>query len=119
MADEKKLKILSAISLTESQVEKIKSVDPRVELHWYGRKDTARIPADIWRDAEILLTSGTQLPRGPVPGSKVGAVLLCRRGSRFPARSCPQGRRAADKRQRHDGQPDGRICFDGAADVGA
>ena len=62
MADEKKLKILSAISLTESQVEKIKSVDPRVELHWYGRKDTARIPADIWRDAEILLTSGTQLP---------------------------------------------------------
>ena len=27
MADEKKLKILSAISLTESQVEKIKSVD--------------------------------------------------------------------------------------------
>ena len=62
MADEKKLKILSAISLTESQVEKIKSVDPRIELHWYGRKDAARIPADIWREAEILLTSGAPLP---------------------------------------------------------
>jgi phosphoglycerate dehydrogenase-like enzyme len=62
MAEEKKLKILSAISLTEPQVEKIKAVDPRIELHWYGRKDATRIPAELWREAEVLLTSGTLLP---------------------------------------------------------
>ncbi len=62
MTEDKKVKILSAISLTEPQVERIKAVDPRIELHWYGRKDATRIPVEVWRDAEILLTSGTPLP---------------------------------------------------------
>jgi len=62
MTEDKKLRVLSAISLTESQVERIKAVDRRIELHWYGKKDAARIPAELWRDAEILLTSGTPLP---------------------------------------------------------
>ena len=62
MAEDKKLKILSAISLSESQVEKIKAVDPQIEVHWYGRKDVTRIPVEMWREAEILLTSGTPLP---------------------------------------------------------
>jgi len=62
MIEDKKLKILSAISLTEPQVEKIKAVDPRIELHWYGRKDTTRIPAELWRETEILLTSGSPIP---------------------------------------------------------
>ncbi len=62
MAEDKKLRILSALSLTESQVEKIKAVDPRIEVHWYGRKDATRIPLELWREAEILITSGTPLP---------------------------------------------------------
>lgn len=62
MAEDKKLRILSALSLTESQVEKIKAVDPRIEVHWYGRKDATRIPMELWREAEILITSGTPLP---------------------------------------------------------
>lgn len=62
MTEDKKIKILSAISLTEPQVERIKAVDPRIELHWYGRKDVTRIPPELWREAEILLTSGTPLP---------------------------------------------------------
>ncbi len=62
MTEDKKVKILSAISLSESQVEKIKAVDPRIEVHWYGRKDATRIPTEMWREAEILLTSGTPLP---------------------------------------------------------
>ncbi len=62
MTEDKKVKILSAISLSESQVEKIKAVDPRIEVHWYGRKDATRIPLEMWREAEILLTSGTPLP---------------------------------------------------------
>lgn len=62
MAEDKKIKILSAISLSELQVEKIKAVDPRIELHWYGRKDSTRIPAELWREAEILLTSNIPLP---------------------------------------------------------
>jgi phosphoglycerate dehydrogenase-like enzyme len=33
-----------------------------VELHWYARKDATRIPVEMWREAEILLTSGTPLP---------------------------------------------------------
>lgn len=61
MTEDKKVKILSAISLSESQVEKIKAVDPRIEVHWYGRKDATRIPLEMWREAEILLTSGTPL----------------------------------------------------------
>lgn len=43
-------------------MEKIKAVDPRIEVHWYGRKDATRIPLEMWREAEILLTSGTPLP---------------------------------------------------------
>jgi phosphoglycerate dehydrogenase-like enzyme len=62
MTEDKKLKILSALSLTESQVDKIKAVDPRIEVHWYGRKDATRIPIELWREAEILITSGTPLP---------------------------------------------------------
>ena len=62
MTEDKEVKILSAISLSESQVEKIKAVDPRIEVHWYGRKDATRIPLEMWREAEILLTSGTPLP---------------------------------------------------------
>lgn len=62
MTEDKKIRILSAISLTESQVEKIKAVDARIELHWYGRKDITRIPAELWREAEILLTSSIPLP---------------------------------------------------------
>ncbi len=62
MADNQKIKILSALSLTDSQVERIKAVDPRIELHWYGRKDATRIPVELWRDAEILLSAGTPLP---------------------------------------------------------
>ena len=61
MAEDKKLRILSALSLTESQVEKIKAVDPRIEVHWYGRKDATRIPMELWREAEILITSGTNI----------------------------------------------------------
>ena len=62
MKKESKIKILSAISLTEQQVERIKAVDEHIEVHWYGRKDADRIPAEVWRDAEILLTSGSPLP---------------------------------------------------------
>ncbi len=62
MTEDRKVKILSALSLTESQVERIKAVDHRIELHWYGRKDATRIPVDLWREAEILVTSGTPLP---------------------------------------------------------
>lgn len=62
MAEDKKLKVLSALSLTETQAEKIKAVDPRIELHWYGRKDVTRIPAELWRETEILLTSLITLP---------------------------------------------------------
>jgi len=62
MTEDKKIRILSAISLNETQAERIKSVDSRIELHWYGRKDAARIPVEMWREAEILLTSGTPLP---------------------------------------------------------
>jgi phosphoglycerate dehydrogenase-like enzyme len=62
MTEDKKIRILSAISLNETQAERIKSVDSRIELHWYGRKDATRIPLEMWRDAEILLTSGTPLP---------------------------------------------------------
>lgn len=62
MTEDKKLNILSALALTELQVEKIKAVDPRIELHWYGRKDAARIPAEFWRETEILLTGYSPLP---------------------------------------------------------
>ena len=62
MTEDKKIKILSAISLTDSQVERIKAVDRRIEVNWYGRKDATRIPMELWRDTEILLTSGTPLP---------------------------------------------------------
>lgn len=62
MTEDKKIKILSAISLTDLQVERIKAVDRRIEVNWYGRKDATRIPMELWRDTEILLTSGTPLP---------------------------------------------------------
>ena len=62
MTEDKKLRILSAISLNDAQVERIKAIDARIELHWYARKDATRIPVEMWRGAEILLTSGTPLP---------------------------------------------------------
>lgn len=62
MAEKLKIKILSALTLTEAQVERIKAVDRRIELRWYGRKDASRIPAELWREAEILLTTGTPVP---------------------------------------------------------
>ncbi len=62
MTEDKKIKILSAISLNDEQAERIKALDHRIELHWYGRKDATRIPMELWRQAEILLTSGTALP---------------------------------------------------------
>ncbi len=62
MTEDKKIKILSAISLNDEQAERIKALDHRIELHWYGRKDATRIPMELWREAEILLTSGTALP---------------------------------------------------------
>lgn len=55
MKKESKIKILSAISLTEQQVERIKAVDEHIEVHWYGRKDADRIPAEVWRDAVQVL----------------------------------------------------------------
>ena len=62
MTEDKKLRVLSAISLPEAQVERIKAVDRRIELNWYGKQDAARIPTELWRAAAILLTSGTPLP---------------------------------------------------------
>lgn len=62
MTEDRKVKILSTLSLTDSQVERIKAVDHRIELHRYGRKDATRIPVELWRDVEILLTSGMPLP---------------------------------------------------------
>lgn len=62
MTEHRKVEILSALSLTEAQVERIKAVDRRISLHWYGRKDAARIPAELWREAEILLTTKFPLP---------------------------------------------------------
>ena len=62
MTEDKKVRILSAISLNDEQVERIKTVDQRIEIHWFGRKDATRIPPEMWREAEILLTSGTPLP---------------------------------------------------------
>ena len=62
MTENQKIKILSALALSDSQVERIKAVDPRIEVRWYARKDATRIPQEMWRDAEILLTAGTPLP---------------------------------------------------------
>ncbi len=119
MTEDKKLRILSAISLNDAQVERIKAIDARIELHWYARKDATRIPVEIWREAEILLTMARLCPllSTLLPEVDTTEFRWCRR--KLPQGSPSARRLTTYQRQRNDGEPDGRVCDDGAADAWA
>jgi phosphoglycerate dehydrogenase-like enzyme len=60
---EKILEVLSTISLTEKQIKKIREVDPSIRLSAYSGKEADAIPLEQWEKAEVLLTSGRNLPK--------------------------------------------------------
>ncbi|MGI6251071.1 MAG: D-2-hydroxyacid dehydrogenase [Anaerolineaceae bacterium] len=64
MNDKKPLEIISAITLSDTQIARIKNVGHPVRLSTYSFKESANIPAEIWEKAEVLLSSGRNLP-GP------------------------------------------------------
>ena len=66
--ENKKIEILSTISLTEEQIKKIQSVDEAIRLDVNRAKDAAKLLDETWNKTEILLTSGNYLPtREKVP----------------------------------------------------
>ena len=60
---EKTLEVLSTITLQEKHIKKIREVDPSIHLTTYSGKDVDSIPAEMWEKAEVLLTSGRNLPK--------------------------------------------------------
>ena len=62
MEAKKKIQVLSTISLTDEQIQKIKGVSNQIHLEVFRSKDTSRIPDEVWRKAEVLLIGGRYLP---------------------------------------------------------
>ncbi len=60
---EKILEVLSTISLQEKHIKKIRELDSSIHLSSYSGKDVDSIPAEVWEKAEVLLTSGRNLPK--------------------------------------------------------
>ena len=62
MEAKKKIQVLSTISLTDEQIQKIKSVSDQIHLEVFRSKDTSKIPDEVWRKAEVLLIGSRYLP---------------------------------------------------------
>ena len=63
MTTNKKIKILSTISLTESQYKRIQAVDEDIRLEVFRGKEIGNISTETWKNAEILFSSGAGLPQ--------------------------------------------------------
>ncbi|MEL7625345.1 MAG: D-2-hydroxyacid dehydrogenase [Anaerolineaceae bacterium] len=62
MDAKQKIEILSTITLTEEQLNRIQSLDDRIKVEVHKNKEPNKIPDEVWRKTEILLTSGPNLP---------------------------------------------------------
>ena len=62
MTEKKPLEVLSTINLTEHQIELIKAAHRNIHLVVYSAKDVAEVTPENWQKAEVLLSSGRQLP---------------------------------------------------------
>lgn len=62
MNEDDKLQVLCTISLSESQINRIREVDERIVLDVYRAKEVSKIPDEIWKKTEVLLSSGAGLP---------------------------------------------------------
>lgn len=62
MADKKQLEILSTVSLTEAQINRIKAVNRAVKVSIIKRRDGEEVSSEQWQKAEVLLTGGRKLP---------------------------------------------------------
>ncbi|HSN93485.1 MAG TPA: D-2-hydroxyacid dehydrogenase [Anaerolineaceae bacterium] len=60
---EKTLEILATISLQDKHIKRIRNVDPSIHLSSYTGKEADSIPAELWDKAEVLFTSGRNLPK--------------------------------------------------------
>jgi phosphoglycerate dehydrogenase-like enzyme len=56
------LEVLSTIDLSEAQLEYIKNKVKNIHLTVVSSKDAANLPKEVWEKAEVLLTSGRNLP---------------------------------------------------------
>ncbi len=71
MSEKKPLEVLSTIDLSEAQQEYIKNKVKNIHLTVVNAKDAANMPKENWEKAEVLLTSGRNLPtREQVPALK-------------------------------------------------
>ena len=62
MSENKPVEVLSTIDLSEAQQEYIKNKVKNIHLTVVNAKDAANLPKEIWEKAEVLLTSGRNLP---------------------------------------------------------
>ncbi len=60
---DKIVEVLSTIGLQEKHIKKIREVEPAIRLSAYSSKDADSIPLELWEKAEVLLTSGRNLPK--------------------------------------------------------